>query len=164
MKSLFGFALALVLFASNANAHEYKLGSLEIGHPWARATPKGATIAGGYLSIKNTGSATDRLVGGSVEVANRVEVHEMRMDQGVMQMREIKAIEIKPGETVEFTPGSYHLMFVDLKHPLQKGDRVRGTLNFEKAGSIDVEFVVEGLGAQSPNAGDHGGHGMGQGH
>src|SRR6476620_4094240 len=115
MKSIL-FAAALVLTAGSATAHEYKAGSIEIKHPWARATPKGATVAGGYMKLINTGTAPDRLVGGTNANAEKFEIHKMSMDNGVMKMRPLpNGIEIKPGETVELTPGSYHLMFVGLK-------------------------------------------------
>ncbi len=90
----------------------------------------------------------------------KFEIHEMSMDGGVMKMRPLpKGIEIKPGETVELKPGSYHLMFVGLKQPFEKGKRVKGTLQFEKAGTVEVEYVVEAIGG-SPgmNHDEHKGH------
>ena len=136
-----------------ALAHDYSVGALKIAHPWARATPKGASVGGGYLKITNTGSMPDRLVSGTSESAKHLEVHEMSMSNGVMKMRELtKGLEIKPGETIEFKPSSYHVMFVGLKQPLQKGEHIKATLQFEKAGKVDVEFYVEGIGVQ--NTGD----------
>jgi copper(I)-binding protein len=140
-------ALLLAVVATGAFAHEYKLGPLVINHPWSRATPKGATVAGGYLKITNTGTTPDRLVSGSSNVGKRFEIHEVSMDGGVMKMRELKAgLDIAPGATVEFKPGSYHVMFVDIAQPFAKGDRVKATLTFEKAGKIDVEFFVGDMG------------------
>jgi periplasmic copper chaperone A len=151
-------AAVLAFAATAASAHDYKAGSLEIKHPWSRATPKGATVAGGYMSIVNTGSAPDRLIGGSVEGAGKFEVHEMSMDGGVMKMRPLtKGLEIKPGQTVELKPGSYHVMFVGLKQPFEQGKRVKGTLEFETAGKVNVEYTVEAIGA-SPQGGRSGGH------
>jgi copper(I)-binding protein len=150
MKALAGlFAAALVVTTAQAQdaTGEYKLGALQISQPWSRATPKGATVAGAYLKITNNGTAPDRLVGGSSPVAGRFEVHEMTMDNGVMKMRPLKGgLEIKPGQSVEFKPGSYHIMLLDLKQPLKKGDHVKGTLNFEKGGSIDLDYSVVGVG------------------
>ena len=144
------FGLAVCLFATGAPAQQYRLGSLEINHPWSRATPKGAKIGAGYLSIKNTGSGADRLVGGSFADAAKVEVHQMTMDQGVMKMRPVAGgVEIKPGETVELKPDGMHLMFVGLKQPLKQGQQVNGTLEFEKAGSVQVQYTVEGIGEKS---------------
>src|SRR5262245_25134586 len=101
MKALIIGLAALAALAAPASAHDYKLGSLHIVHPWARATPKGATVGGGYMKITNNGSAPDRLISGSTPVAERFEVHEMSMDNGVMRMRMLKdGLEIKPGETV----------------------------------------------------------------
>jgi copper(I)-binding protein len=63
-------------------------------------------------------------------------------------MRPLPAgLEIKPGQTVELKPGSYHLMFMQLKAPLEPGKSVKGTLVFEKAGTIEVEYTVEAIGA-----------------
>jgi copper(I)-binding protein len=160
MKSIL-FAAALVLTAGSATAHEYKAGSIEIKHPWARATPKGSEVAGGYMKLINTGKEPDRLIGGSVPIAGKFEIHEMSMDGGVMKMRmQPKGIEIKPGQTVEFKPGSYHLMFVGLKEPFEKGKRVKGTLQFEKAGTVEIEYAVEAIGsspAMDHSKMDHGG-------
>ena len=143
---LIAAALAVGL-SSNAHAHEFKAGALVIEHPWTRATPKSATVAGGYLKITNTGSAPDRLTGGSADVSSKFEVHEMRMDGGVMKMRELKnGLEIPPSATVELKPGSYHIMMTNLARPLAKGDKVKGSLTFEKAGKVDVEFTVEAMG------------------
>jgi len=151
-------AAAVLLVAGAAVAHDYKVGSIEIDHPWVRATPKGARVGGGYLAMKNVGPTADRLVGASVAFARQVQIHSMTMDQGVMKMRELKdGLEIKPGETVELKPGGYHLMFVDLKKPLVQGQRVKATLSFEKAGAIDVEYTVEAIGAGA----SQGAHGMG---
>jgi copper(I)-binding protein len=137
-------------------AHDYKLGPLEIAHPWTRATPKGATVAGGYLKVTNTGRTPDRLIGGSTAVAGRFEIHEMKLVDNVMQMRPLPAgLEIKPGETVELKPGSYHLMFMQLKTPLEPGKSIKGTLVFEKAGTIEVEYTVEAIGAASTTPARH---------
>src|ERR1044071_2264775 len=139
--------LIFTALASASPAQEDKLGSPVVGHPRTRATPKSATVAGGYVKITNTGSTPDRLTGGSAEVSRKFEVHEMSMDGGVMKMRELKnGLEIAPGATVELKPGSYHIMMVNLSRPLAKGDKVKGTLTFEKAGKVDVEFAVEALG------------------
>jgi copper(I)-binding protein len=154
---LFLIAALAALVASPASAHDYTAGSLEIKHPWARATPRGASVAGGYLTIVNKGTVADRLVGGSSPVAGRFEIHEMKMEGGVMKMRPLpNGLEIRPGATVELKPGSYHLMFMGLKQPLEQGKRIKGTLVFEKAGRLEVEYAVEAIGA-TPEPG-HGGH------
>ena len=145
MKTLrtLAFAAALSFVPGAAAAHEYKLGSLEIGHPWSRATPAGAPVAGGFLTVTNAGGA-DRLVSVASDAADKVEIHEMAVVDGVMKMRPLdKGIEVPAGGKLELKPGSYHVMFIGLKKPFVKGDMVKGTLAFEKAGKIDVEFKVE---------------------
>ena len=143
-------ALLFATIATSATAEDYKVGNLQISQPWSRATPKGAAVAGGYLKITNTGTTPDRLLGGSTDIAKGLEVHEMSMDGGVMKMRQLKdGLAIAPGATVELKPGSYHIMLVNLTRPLAKGERIKASLNFEKAGKADVEFAVEAIGASS---------------
>jgi copper(I)-binding protein len=147
-------AAALVVIADSAVAQTYKAGAIEIEQPWARATPKGATIGAGYMKITNTGTEPDRFVGGSASFAGRLEVHSMTMEQGVMKMREIKdGLEIKPGETVELKPGGYHMMFVGLKQPLKQGEDLTVTLKFTKGGTVEVKYPVEAVGAGGPAGG-----------
>jgi copper(I)-binding protein len=158
-------AFVLALAANAASAHEYKAGSIEIKHPWARATPKGASVAGGYMKLINTGTTPDRLIGGTNANSEKFEIHEMSMDNGVMKMRPLpNGIEIKPGQTVELKPGGYHLMFVGVKQPFEKGKRVKGTLKFEKAGSVAVEYAVEAIGGTPKMDHDHTGGGGHAGH
>ena len=154
-------ALAAIVLSLPAFAHSYTLGTLKIGHPWARATPKGAAVGGGYLSVTNTGKEPDRLIGISSDVAGKAEIHEMKMDGGVMSMRPVTGgLVIKPGETVALKPGGYHVMFMGLKAPFVEGRSFKGTLVFEKAGKIDVDFKIDKLAAQAPNHDAHKGGGM----
>jgi periplasmic copper chaperone A len=149
--------MATALFAAlalPAQAADVMVGHLKISTPWARATPKGASVGGGYLTITNMGSAPDRLIGGTASFAKSVEVHEMKMDNGIMKMREmVNGLEIKPGQSVTLDPEGYHIMFVRMNQPLKKGEQVKVTLQFAKAGKVDVDFTVEGIGAM------HGGGG-----
>jgi len=115
-------AIALCLITAAASAGNVTLGPLEITHPWTRATSKGASVGDGYVTVRNTGTAPDRLVGGTLAGAGPVEIHEMSTEGGVMKMREIKGgLEIKPSETVSLQPGSLHLMLMGLTSPLEKG-------------------------------------------
>src|ERR1700709_91272 len=139
-----------------AGSATFKLGDLTVTSPWTRATPGGAKIAGGYLKVTNNGTSADRFTGAKSDAADRVEIHEMSMSDGVMKMRPLPdGLEIKPGETVELKSGGYHLMFMDLKQPLKQGDTLKATLQFEKAGSLDVNFNVNALGATSGDAPQH---------
>jgi hypothetical protein len=148
----FLFAGLLGIVLTTAQARDYKAGSIDIADPWSRATPKGANVAAGYLKMTNNGTAPDRLISGSSDIAPTFEVHEMSMENGVAKMRPVKGgLEIKPGETVELKPGSFHVMFVGLKKPLEPGEHVKGTLVFEKAGSVSIEFDVRAMGAPSGN-------------
>src|SRR3990167_5023483 len=118
-----GIALAL---AASAYAHDYTKGSLRIDHPWSRATPHGAQVAGGYFVIENTGTDADRLVRITSEISGRVEIHEMTVQDGVMRMRPLtRGLEIKPGATAKFAPGGYHFMFMNLKRPLKQCEKFK---------------------------------------
>ena len=123
--------------AGAALAQEVRAGDLAITQAWARATPGGAKVGGAYLTIENKGTTADRLIGGSADVAGKVEVHEMATRNGVMTMRALdNGLTIEPGKTVKLAPGGYHLMMFDLKSPLKQGDKVPITLDFEKAGKV----------------------------
>lgn len=148
------FALALS-FASAAQAHEFKLGDLDIGHPWSRATLPGAKVAAGYLTVKNNGSTPDRLISVTAEISGKGEIHEMTVKDGVMNMRPVAGgLEIPAGGEVKLEPGSYHIMFMELKAPAVEGAKFPGKLTFEKAGTVEVEFAVEKAGGKA----DHSAH------
>jgi uncharacterized protein YcnI len=133
----------------------YKVGAITVEAPWSRATPGGAQVAGGFMRITNTGTTPDRLVGGTSSIAGRFQLHAMSMTDNVMRMRELdNGLEIKPGQTVELKPGGYHAMLLDLKAPLKEGDTIKGTLVFEKAGPVEVEYGVRSIAARGEE-GEH---------
>jgi periplasmic copper chaperone A len=151
MRPLFFIALALALgaIATSAPAQEFKGGASLLTRR-GRATPKGAEVGDGYFVVHNHGDTPDRLTGGSADFA-RVEIHEMKTESGVMTMPELKnGLDIPAHGTLRFMSGGYHVMFNHLTKPLAKGDRVKATLAFERAGGVEVEFDVEGLGASGP--------------
>jgi len=151
-------ALAAVVLADMATQHaaaaEFKAGDISVEAPWSRATPGGAKVGAGYLTIKNAGSAPDRLVSATAEIAEKTEIHEMSMTDGMMKMREVTGgVEVPAGGSIALAPKGYHLMLFGLKKPLKEGDTFAGTLTFEKAGPLPVTFDVRGLGAAAPDAG-----------
>lgn len=160
-RGLLGGALALALgFGASAAAQAQdqgaivKAGDLVISQAWTRATPGGAKVGGGYLTIENKGTVADRLVGGSSTASARFEVHQMSMTDGVMKMHPVEGgLAIEPGKTVKLAPGGYHLMLVDLKHPLKQGETVPVTLQFAKAGNVAISLSVQGIGGNAPGAG-----------
>lgn len=127
-------------------AHEFKVGSLEIEHPWTRETPAGAKVAGGYFVVTNQGSTPDRLVSITSQVSEKAEIHEMAVKDGVMTMRPVDGgVEIPGGAKVELKPGGYHVMFMGLKEMPKLGEEFEATLTFEKAGPVKVEFAVQAM-------------------
>lgn len=146
-------AAALALACGTALAH-----APTIEQPWARPTVQGQAAGGGYLRIIG-GHETDRLVGARAAIAGRVELHSMTMDGNVMRMRQVEAIDVPAGKTVELKPGGLHLMFMDLKTPLRTGISFPLTLRFEKAGDVPVEVKVLPAPPAGAAAGDaHGQH------
>jgi periplasmic copper chaperone A len=162
-KSLYGAravaALAALLAVSPAaEAADYNVGSIHISQPWSRATPKGASSAAGYMTITNNGSAPDRVSCVSSDASAECQIHTMTMDNGVMKMRPVEGgLEILPGQTITLKPGGFHMMLLNLKHPLEAGGTMKATLKFEHAGTVDVDYPVAAIGAPAPGAADAGG-------
>jgi copper(I)-binding protein len=156
---LAGYALAILVAASvfsstvaAADTSKISVGTLKIENAFSRPTPGGATVAVGYLTIVNSGSAPDRLVSATSDISAKTQIHEMKVENGVMEMRELTAgLPIPAGATVRLKPGGDHIMFVDLKHPVKPNDVIHAVLTFEKAGKVDVPFKAAGsMGAMSP--------------
>jgi copper(I)-binding protein len=148
MPTLLVLAGLPLLAAVAAQARDFTAGDVVIREPWSRATPRGATTAAGYLSIENRGSAPDRLISGTSPAAERFEVHEMTMTDGIMRMRPVQGgVALAPGATVQLQPGGYHIMLIGLKEQVKEGATVPATLTFEKAGKVDIQFDVRGMGA-----------------
>lgn len=130
---------------------------VQIEKPWARATAPGAKVAGGYLLIRNTGAAADRLVSASSPAAAKVELHVHLNDNGVMRMREVPGYDVPAQGSFELKPGGAHLMFMDIKRPFREGEKLPVKLKFEKAGEVSAEFHVGRLGESAAPSG-HGKH------
>lgn len=143
-------AIALLFFAAAP-----ALAQVEIENAWARATPPGASIAAGYVVIRNKGATPERLVAASSPAAARVETHITIRDGSISRMREVKGYDIPAGGSLELKPGGAHLMFVDIKAPFKQGSKVPATLEFQHAGKVHAQFEVQGMGAMAP-----GGHDM----
>lgn len=140
-----------------AGAQQVQAGALTISGPFARATPPGAQVAAGYMTIANAGSAADRLVSLTADIAPRVELHEMKLDKGTMVMRPLEqGIEVPAGGKAELKPGGLHVMFMSINRQLKAGETVSATLVFEKAGKVEVVFPVVPIGGKAPHA--HGAH------
>ena len=145
MKLNLKFLLAgvtLIAASTAAHAHSFKLGNIDIGHPYARVTVAGQSIGGGFLKLNNRGG-DDKLLSATAAVSASVEMHTMNMEGDVMRMRQVDAIPLPAGKTVELKSGGYHLMFVGLKAPLKAGEKFPLKLKFEKAGEVEVIVNVE---------------------
>ncbi|MGH8737297.1 MAG: copper chaperone PCu(A)C [Burkholderiales bacterium] len=125
-------------------------GNLEIDQAWARATPPGASVGGGYVTVRNAGAAADKLIGASSPAADHVELHVMSIYNGIMRMRQAPSFEVPAHGELMLKPGGKHLMFLDLKRPFKAGERVPVELRFEKAGQVEVQLEVGAMGASAP--------------
>lgn len=153
--------LTLAQLPMPATAADYNVGSIQISQPWARATPKGASSAAAYMTIKNNGNTPDRVSCVSSDASAGCQIHSMTMDNGVMKMRPVEGgLEIKPGETVMLKPSSFHIMLTDLKAPLAQGKTTEVTLQFQKAGTVKVELPILAMGATAPGGMQMGHDGM----
>jgi copper(I)-binding protein len=130
-------------------------GQVEIEKPWMRATPPGAKVAAGYMTVRNKSGSPDRLVGASSPAAARVETHVTTKDGEILRMREAKTLDIPANGTLELKPGGAHLMFLDVMQPLKEGDKVPVSLKFEKAGEVRAEFNVGRLAGPPPMQHQH---------
>ena len=137
-------ALAACLSLANPLlAEEVALGDLTISDPFARATMPNAPVAGGFMTITNSGTDDDRLIAARTDISGEVQIHEMQMEDGVMRMRELPdGLPIPAGGTVDLAPGGFHIMFMDLSGPLIEGETVNVTLIFERAGEVEVPLAV----------------------
>ncbi|CAN5316784.1 copper chaperone PCu(A)C [soil metagenome] len=133
-----------LLICASAFAHEYKAGDLVIQHPHARATVPGQASGGAYIGLENTGKDSDTLVSANSPVARSVELHTMSMQGDVMRMRQVQEIELKPSAKIVMKPGDgYHMMLLGLNRELKAGDKFPLTLNFAKAGKVEVTVHVD---------------------
>ncbi len=139
--------LAATALAAAAQAHDYSVGNLAIGHPWSRPTAQGMPTGVAYLSITNKGRQQDTLISASTPAAARVEFHRTSFESGMARMRPAGVLVIQPNATLTAEPGGLHLMLVDLKAPLVAGTSVPLVLQFKSAGEITVQLTVEPQGS-----------------
>jgi len=135
--------IAAALSLGHAEAHEIKFGNLVIHHPWSRQSPAAADVAAGFMTITNNGKVDDRLVKATAEISKTAQIHDMTMVGDVMKMQELPdGIVIPAGATVKLKPKSLHIMFMGLKEQVMEGEEFTGTLTFEKAGTVTVDYEV----------------------
>jgi len=136
---------ALLLPACFANAHEYKVGALEIAHPWSQELPPNAPTVAAYFIIHNSGNSADRLLSVDSPISGEAQLHEHVMKNDLMKMQPVPSVDIPAGGNVTFAPMAYHVMLVNLKDRslLTDGKRFPMTLHFEKAGDVTVEVAVQ---------------------
>lgn len=138
-------------FSLAASAHEFSSNGITVSHPWARATPGGVSVGAAYLKISADAKTTDKLIGVSSPVAEDGQIHTNTHEGDVVKMRRVEGIDIASGQSVVLKPSGDHIMLMGLKQPLKEGDLIKLTLQFEKAGAIEVEATVEPIGSKGPH-------------
>ena len=154
MKNLL-LAAALTLTAFSAQAADWTVGTITISDPFARASAGKAKAGGGFFTITNKGDA-DRLIAAKADVSAKTELHTHIHEGNVMKMREVEAIDVPANGEVMLKPGGLHVMFMQLKGPLKKGESFPLELTFEKAGKVTIEVPIAGVGAKMSHHMDHG--------
>jgi copper(I)-binding protein len=145
---LLGLSALAMSSVTPVQADDVTSGNLMINNAFARSSPMMAHAGAGFLSIANHGAA-DRLVAFKTDVCEKPELHTHIEENGMMAMRKVDAIDVPEHGTVDLKPGSFHLMFIGLKAPLQEGSTVAVTLVFEKAGEVLVTLPVRAPGAMN---------------
>ncbi|MDB5416218.1 MAG: hypothetical protein JWR10_4553 [Rubritepida sp.] len=140
------FALAILAMPAVALAQP---ASITVENPWTRAAGQGMQ-GGGFLTIRNTGTAEDRLVSASSPIAARVELHTSLRDGDVMRMRPVENVPVPANGSVSLAPGGLHMMMIGLTRPMNVGETVPVTLHFERAGEVTVNMAVQAAGARMP--------------
>jgi len=151
-------AFSLLLLSASAFADSAPgmghAGNLVIEGGWVRATPNGAKAGAAYLTVENKGETEDRLMSGSSNVAPTVQVHEMKVDNGVMSMREVEGgLALPPHAKTELKPGGYHIMLIGLTKPIAPGQDVALTLHFAKAGDVTLHLPAKDASAMQSMGG-----------
>lgn len=155
MRMKFLLLSLMAVLPATAFAQDATSKGVTVANAWARATPGGATVGAVFLEIRTDKKTSDRLTGIASPVADRTEIHSSSMEGGVMKMRRLDTIDLKPGTTFVLKPMGDHIMLFDLKQPLKEGDNVDLTLTFEKAGAIAVKAGVKGIAATGPTGSQH---------
>ena len=155
--SLTAALLASVLSISPAFATDPVSGAISVTHAWARATPGGVTNGAVYFEIETGPGVTDRLIGVETPAAARAEIHTHLMEDGVMKMRRVDEIALRPGSKAVLAPHGDHIMLMDLKAPLKEGDHLALKLTFQTADAIEIDAAVAAIGAAVPanESGEH---------
>jgi copper(I)-binding protein len=152
-RTLAGAALLLAALPLRpAPAQTIEVGALRLENPWTRAANQGAQGAG-FLVIRNTGAAPDRLLAAASPAAQRMELHTHVRDGEVMRMRPVADIPVPANGSVTLQPGGLHLMLIGLTQPLVAGQSVPVTLRFERAGEVTIQLAVQAAGARQPGQG-----------
>ncbi|RFA27976.1 hypothetical protein CAI21_13740 [Alkalilimnicola ehrlichii] len=116
--------------------------TLEASGAYARATPPGTENSAAYLVLRNTGEGDRRLVGAATPVAQTVELHTHLHEDGVMRMRQVEYIELPADSQVALEPGGLHIMLLGVREPLEAGQTVPLTLQFDGEEQLTVQAEV----------------------
>ncbi|SHE31321.1 hypothetical protein SAMN02745117_00110 [Lampropedia hyalina DSM 16112] len=145
--------------AAAVQAHGFNVGDLAISHPHARPSLPGVPNTAAWFGVQNQGKTDDRLISARAAIASRTEIHDMKIENDIMRMFQVEGIDIPAGQSIKLGDGNkLHIMLFGLQQPLSVGDKFPLTLQFEKAGTVDVEVWVEAPRKSGDAAAEHDHH------
>jgi len=142
MNRFFMLLILALAFTAPVIANDTMQGDMHIMKPWSRPLPAVSVNGAAYMTLMNTGTVADTLISVSTPAANEAEIHNHIMDGGLMKMRPVGVLEIPAGESAVLQPGGLHIMLMGLTEPLVEGKAFPLTLNFERAGSVELEVMI----------------------
>ncbi len=148
MRKILTATCLTLMFATQANADDagiVRVGDLMIDQSWARASIGKAPNSAAYMTLTTHGDVADRLISVATPIAEAAELHNHIMEGDIAKMRQIEAVDVKPGEPINLEPGGLHVMLMGLKEELKAGDVVPLTLTFEKAGDVTLDVPIKSL-------------------
>jgi len=158
MKAIVKLIAIFCCLAVSVQAEDFELGALTLEDPYIRAMPASAKVSSGYMKIHNHGETADTLLAAASPNAARIEIHEMKMEDNVMRMRPLpQGLELPAGEVVPLEKGGDHLMIFDPNKELVKGETFPLSLEFAKAGVIDLLVEIRDVASNNkvPETDEH---------
>ena len=149
ISKIFGLFISLLLTLSVSVVFAQPMAEMEFTSGWIRATPPNAKMGAAYLTVMNHQDQADELIGASSSLAEVVEIHNVKEENGMLKMYPVDSLEVPAKGMVMLKPGGYHIMLINLKQAPKLGESYTMTLKFQQAPDLIVELPVQQSGATS---------------
>ena len=150
MNRLIFAALALFVARPALACEVVRVGDIEVEHAWSRATIGADRPGVVYLSIRNTGSTDDALIGVATPIAGMPMLHETVVTDGIASLPHVMSVPVPAGGMIALEPGGFHAMLMGLNQTLEKGATFPVPLTFQNASAVTVDVEIPGMGAKGP--------------